>query len=84
MRTTVTLDDELFHRLREEAARSRRRFGDVLNERLRLGFLSGGSPKSRRAKFKVEPFPKGGFAPGVDERKLNQLLDTLEIDERKR
>jgi len=80
MRTTLTLDDALLQFLREEAARTRRPVGEVLNERLRLGFTA--SPRRRRAKrFVVEPFAASGFAPGIDELKLNQLADTLETED---
>ena len=81
MRTTLTLDDEVFHMLREEAARTRRPLREVLNDRLRLGFSK---PMDRRSKFKVEPFDTKGFAPGIDEKKLNQLFDTLETEQSKR
>ena len=84
MRTTLTIDDELFDRVREEAARTRRRFRDVLNERLRLGFSAGAQVRKRSPKFTVEPFSGKGFAPGVDEKKLNQLLDTLETERARR
>lgn len=80
MRTTLTIDDDLFDRIRHEAARTRRRFRDVLNERLRLGFSTGNTTRKGASKFKVEPFPASGFAPGVDEKKLNQLFDILESE----
>lgn len=83
MRTTVTIEDELFHRLREEAARTRRRVRDVLNDRLRLGYAKDPKSKGAAPKFVVQPFATKGFAPGVDERKLNQLFDMLETERRK-
>jgi hypothetical protein len=83
MRTTLTIDDELFDQIRAEAARTRRPFRDVLNERLRLGF-SARKARAGSAKFTVKPFNTPGFAPGVDEKKLNQLLDTLDTEERNR
>jgi len=79
----VTIDDEMFHRVREEAARTRRRVRDVLNDRLRLGYAKQGKSKSPASRFVVKPFATKGFAAGVDERKLNQLLDTLETEQRK-
>jgi len=84
MRTTLTLDDELFNLVREEAARTRRRFRDVLNERLRRGFSAGAQARKRSPKFTLEPFSGKGFAPGVDEKKLNQLLDTLDTEQARR
>jgi hypothetical protein len=79
MRTTLTLDDDLFDRLRREAADTRKGFKTVLNERLRRGFLPEGRPVSR-SRFRVEAFKTAGFAPGVDEEKLNQLADQLDIE----
>jgi hypothetical protein len=80
MRTTLTIDDDLFDRIRQEAARTRRRFRDVLNERLRLGLSAHSSLRKNAPKFTVEPFVTNGFAPGVDEKKLNQLFDLLESE----
>ena len=80
MRTTLTVDDELLQLLREEAARTRRSLREVLNERLRLGF-SAAERARQRSKFKVEVFDTKGFAPGVDQGKLNQLFDTLEAED---
>lgn len=80
MRTTLTIDDDLFDRIRQEAAQTRRRFRDVLNERLRLGFSTGNAARKPASKFKVEPFSTPGFAAGVDEKKLNQLFDILESE----
>lgn len=82
MRTTLTIDDDLFDRIRQEAARTRRTFRDVLNERLRLGFSAGGGKGN--PKFTVKPLTSEGFAPGVDERKLNQLFDVLESEKPRR
>ena len=80
MRTTLTIDDDLVDRIRQEAARTRKRFRDVLNDRLRRGFSMGGNEKARPG-FRVEPFATSGFAPGIDEKKLNQLLDVLESED---
>jgi hypothetical protein len=82
MRTTLTVDDDLMDLVRRESANTRKPLRDVLNDRLRLGF-SVHTVRKSASKFKVEPFKTTGFAPGVDERKLNQLLDELEIAERK-
>lgn len=67
--------------VREEAATKRLSVRAVLNARLRLGFGARGGPTTSPAPFSVRPFDTRGFAPGVDERKLNQLLDTLETED---
>jgi len=84
MRTTLTIDDDLFDRIRQEAARTRKRFRDVLNDRLRRGFSAGATTTKVGPPFRVEAFPTQGFAPGVDEKKLNQLLDVLESEDVRR
>ncbi len=81
MRTTLTVDDDLLDLVKQEAARTRRPFRDVLNDRLRLGFSAAARKSGGR--FVVEPFATKGFAAGVDERKLNQLVDELDTQERK-
>ena len=75
-RTTVTLDEELLQWVREESVATRRRFGEVLNDRLRRGYSVNKGTK----RFIVRPLKMGGFAPGVDQDKLNQLFDTLESE----
>lgn len=83
MRTTLTIDDDLLDLLRQEAARTRRSVRQVLNDRLRRGF-SGAIQRPARTRFVVEPFKTAGFAPGVDETKLNQLADVLETERHRR
>ena len=78
MRTTIAIDDDLFEKLREAAAKRRQPFTKVVNETLRRG-LSGQRPRQlRREPFRVETFD-GAFRPGVDPLRLNQTLDDLEI-----
>lgn len=38
------------------------------------------APREDRPPFRVRPF-HGGFAPGVDPLRLNQLYDQLEVDD---
>jgi hypothetical protein len=78
MRTTVAIDDDLFEKLREAAAKRRQPFTRIVNETLRRG-LSGQRPRAtRRAPFRVESFDSA-FRPGVDPVRLNQLVDDLEV-----
>ena len=79
MRTTLTLDDDLGRALREMARRRGRSFKSVVNEALRRGLAVGEKPTAPREPFRVES-ARMGFAPGVDEFKLNQLVDELEVD----
>ena len=75
MRTTLTLDDDVADFLRELAQLQSKPFKQVVNETLRRGM----SPAARedRPVFRVTPL-RGGFRPGIDPLRLNQLNDELE------
>lgn len=78
MRTTVAIDDDLFEKLRDAAAKQRRPFTKIVNETLRRG-LSGQRPRAARpAPYRVDPFDSA-FLPGVDPLRLNHLADDLEV-----
>lgn len=79
MRTTLTLDDDIARQLRDEARRTGRSFKDVVNDALKRGLAAGASPSPRPGRFRVRP-KACGFQPGIDLRKLNQLIDEMEID----
>lgn len=79
MRTTVTLDRDVAARLKELAHRRRSSFKATLNDALRRG-LASQERATAPAPFVVEPH-KGGFRPGIDPAKLNQLADQLEADD---
>lgn len=79
MRTTITLDDDVARRLKELQHRSQRTFKDTLNAVIRRG-LAVSDPPASDPPFRVESFD-GGFAPGIDPTKLNQLLDEWDADD---
>lgn len=78
MRTTLTLDEDVAYQLTELAHNTRKPFKQVVNETLRRGLHS--SAKTPLKPFKVKPL-KVKLAPGVDERRLNQLYDELEVED---
>lgn len=80
MRTTVSLDDDVAARLKELAHRRRASFKAILNEILRRGLSAQENAGAAMPRFVVEPHA-GGFRPGIDAGKLNQLLDALEADD---
>jgi len=49
-----------------------------------LDTLKGRQPYESSSGFVVKPFATKGFAPGVNEQKFNQLLETLEIERRRK
>ena len=76
MRTTLTLDDDLADALKQQAKLLDVPFKQVVNDTLRRG-LAPESPEDRPV-FRVRPL-RGGFRPGVDPLRLNQLNDELEV-----
>ena len=79
MRTTLTLDDSLAKRLKDEAHRSGRSFKAVVNEAIRAG-LAGASKKPAR-KYRRRAHSLGQARPGVDLDKALHLADLLEDEE---
>lgn len=79
MRTTVTLEPDVAAKLKELAHRRRMPFKAVLNEILRSG-LSKQTGAAQKKPFVVKPHA-GGFRPGIDPNKLNQLVDELEASD---
>ena len=80
MRTTLTLEDDLAIQLRETARRTGQSFKQVVNSVLRRGLRHGNKPDKALPRFQVEP-KACGFRAGVDPRKLNQLVDDLEMED---
>lgn len=78
MRTTLTIEPDVAARLNELAHKRRASFESTLNDVLRKG-MEAPDDTSRPPRFVVEPH-SGGFRPGVDPGKLNQLLDELEAE----
>jgi hypothetical protein len=79
MRTTVTLEPDLVARLKEYAHRRQTSFKVALDTLLRRGLATQEPAASRGRRFVVAPHD-GGFKPGIDLGKLNQLGDQLETE----
>ncbi len=82
MRTTLTLDDDVFEGLQRAARRARLPLKTVANRALRLG-LERLQPAARRPKFRQETAPLG-LPAGTNLDKALQLAALLEDDERLR
>lgn len=78
VRTTLSLEPDVAQRLRQELASGKKSFKEVVNERLRMGF--GLDKAKRRPRFRVKAH-SSAFLPGIDQVKLNQLVDDLEAEE---
>ena len=79
MRTTLTLDPDLAKKLKDLAHRRGQSFKQTLNDVVRQG-LRTQAERPAGARYHVEPHA-GGFRPGVDRGKLNQLVDQLEVED---
>ena len=80
MRTTVTLDADVAAKLKALAHQRHASFKATLNDVLRRGLAPRTNDPDAREPFVVEPHA-GGFRPGIDPDKLNQLVDELEADD---
>lgn len=78
MRTTVTLDPDVAEKLKNLAHRRRASFKETLNDVLRKGLTAQAGTREAPERYVVQPHA-GGFRPGIDPDKLNQLVDELEI-----
>ena len=79
MRTTLTLDPDLAKKLKDLAHRRGQSFKQTLNEVVRRG-LAAPAQRTPGKRYTVEPH-RGGFRPGIDRGKLNQLVDQLEVED---
>jgi predicted CopG family antitoxin len=76
MRTTLTLDDDVYSKLEAEARRSGESYKKVVNDLLRRALLSRGSAQRRKI-LKV----KGRFLgrrPGLNYDNIGDLIEQLE------
>jgi hypothetical protein len=78
MRTTLTIDEEIAERIRNEVELGKRSLKAVVNDALRRGM--GLEPVKRTKPYRVKAH-SSAFAPGVDPGRLNQLVDELESAE---
>ena len=76
MRTTLTLDEDVAHKLRESARRSGRSFKEVVNEALRIG-LHQQRPTRSSHKFVVQPRDLG-LRGGLSLDNIGDLLEEIE------
>ena len=79
MRTTLTLDPDVALLLKERVAEAKTTMKDVVNDALRRGLVTAPPPGPDKP-FRVTPFSIK-FRPGIDQDKLNQLVDELEVQE---
>jgi hypothetical protein len=76
MRTTVTLDDEVASRLKQEMQRTGKSFKQALNDAVREG-LARRKVAGRVPPYVVRPRPMGTI-PGLDYANVAELLEVAE------
>ena len=75
MRTTITLDPDVEHAVREACHKRRTTFKRVVNDALRASLQS-----DKAEEPELLPPDAMGLAPGVDPRRLSELGDELEAE----
>ncbi len=78
IRTTVTLDDDVFSRLKEASMSKGVPFRQMLNDAIRSGLLASTSNPSRQ-RFEVKPARLGVF-PGVNLDNIAAAIEAAEGD----
>lgn len=81
IRTTVTLDDDVVARVKEEAAKKGIPFKEALNEMVRRGTASREIPEAQR-NFKIKPLSYE-MPRDVNFDNISELLDQLEGEDRR-
>jgi len=80
VRTTLTLDNDLAQRLKQAAARDGKPFKQIVNDTLRAGLGLRDKPvKKNHGRIALRTF-RSRLKAGIDETKLNQLADQLEVE----
>ena len=81
IRTTVTLDEDVLERVKQESRQRGEPFKKTLNDLLRLAVSLDKTVQPRRP-FKVRPFHSKPI-PGLNYEKISELLDYAEGEDRK-
>ena len=78
MRTTITIDDELLRQLKEQAARTGRTIGALVEDAVRSSMA-----RADERPDTIEPLPTfggSGVMPGVDITDMRSLRDLMDDD----
>jgi hypothetical protein len=75
IRTTVTLDEDVLERVKQESRSRGASFKTTLNDLLRVALAE--KPKARRKPFKVRPMSLG-YRPDINFDKIEALIEHLE------
>jgi hypothetical protein len=73
IRTTVTLDDDVLERVKQESRRRGEAFRDTLNDLLRIA-LATRQTQTARQPFEIKPLSLG-YTPGLNYDDIESLLE---------
>ena len=79
MRTTLTLDDDLYRLIEQRARKTNEPLKKVVNDAIRAGLGTAGKPAAREP-YKAEVF-HSKLRPGIDPLHLNRLAAELETED---
>lgn len=79
MRTTVSLDPDVYLLLRDSMRRRRLSFNEALNQAIRAGLSNAARPGSDETPFIVNA-RQLHLRAGLDSSRLNQITDELEAE----
>lgn len=77
VRTTLTLDEDVIAKLREDMRRTGKSFKETINESLRIALTFKTTPKPRK-KFVVHAKDMGPMRPGLSLDCVSALIEELE------
>jgi hypothetical protein len=81
IRTTVSLDEDVLEKLKQESRERGDSFKETLNNLLRFALSAEKTPSPRQEKFQVRAFHMGTI-PGLNYDKINDLLDYADGEDR--
>ncbi len=76
MKTTLDLSDAVLERTKAHAARQGTTLRAVVEEALRR-YLDGQDTAATRSAFRIQPWGRGGFLHGYEDRTWNEILDEV-------
>ena len=77
IRTTVTLDEDVLNRVKDESKASGRSFKETLNELVRDGLAAKKANGQRKRVFRIDPIHTG-MRQDLSYDSISELLDKIE------
>ncbi len=75
MRTTLTLDDDVIAKVREDMRRTGKSFKETVNENLRIGFIFKNSVKPKKFVVRAKDMGPGPASSFVNASELIEFLE---------